>query len=76
MIVKSERTGRTYDDDNVVFYKNALQSAFYCNNGATLLDLITTNENRFIFVFSISDHKKYIGMWNATNPNKTCGDKS
>lgn len=70
MIVKSEVTGLTYDEDNAVFYKNAKQSCWMINNNATLLDLITTEENRFIFVFSRDEHKKYIGQWNATNPNK------
>lgn len=69
-IIKSKYTGKEYDDDHVVWYKNAMQSAFMCNHGAELLDIVPTEENRFMFIFSWTDHKRLISDWNATRPQK------
>lgn len=68
MIIKSAITGRTYDDEDVVFYKNAKQSSWMLNNNVILLDVLPTNDNYLIFVFSKNDHKKYIKCW-ANNPH-------
>lgn len=67
MLVRSSITNLTYDEGEgkVVYYKNPQQSAAYIRWGATLLDLQTTSDNMFVYVFSMEDHKKYIVRWNA-----------
>lgn len=61
----SDTTGRRYDPEDAVFFKNAKQSAAYVLWGATLLDVFPTTDKIFTFVFSKADHDKYKGRWNS-----------
>lgn len=70
MKVISELTGLEYETDETIPYGNACQSAFYWNQGVKPVDMYATDENRFIFVFRKEDHRKMIGLWNATKPSR------
>lgn len=67
MRVTSELTGKYYDTDDCHFFGNAKQSAAYRIWGAELIDLIGTDEMRWIFVFKKSDHEQYKMRWNNLN---------
>lgn len=62
--VISELTGREYENEDCHFFGNAKQSAAYKLWGAELIDLIATEEMRWIFVFTKTDHNKYKIKWN------------
>ena len=64
MLTKSEVTGRSYEPEDSVYFKNAKQSASYVLWGAKLLDVFPTNDKVFVFVFSKEDHEKYKRKWN------------
>lgn len=61
----SELTGKEYETEECHFFGNAKQSAAYRLWGAELIDLIVTDEMRWIFVFRKSDHVKYKDRWNC-----------
>lgn len=63
MLQKSHLTGKIYNEDDVVFFRNVYQSAYYCLKGAHLVDLIPTDELKFVFVFERKDHQKYRADW-------------
>lgn len=67
MLAVSEITGLKYESDDCHFFGNAKQSACYRLWGAELVDLIVTDEMRWIFVFKKSDHNKYKIRWNNLN---------
>lgn len=70
LLQKSRLTGRMYDEDKVVFFRNPVQSAYYYLKGAELIDLIPTEELKFVFVFKRSDHKKLIPLWDERKNNQ------
>ena len=50
MISISELTGEAYDDENMVHFKNYVQSAHYVAWGARLIDLYVTSDMKFVYV--------------------------
>ena len=62
-MIRSNTTGIWYDPDDCVFFRNCIQSAFYLEWGATLVDLFTDSFHKLVFVFTKEDHKKYIDRW-------------
>jgi len=60
----SDTTGKRYEPESCVFFKNAKQSASYVLWGATLLDVFPTSDKIFVFVFSKEDHDRYRKKWN------------
>lgn len=64
MFTVSDVTGKRYEPEDSVYFKNAKQSASYVLWGATLLDVFPTNDKVFVFVFSKTDHEKYKVRWN------------
>ncbi|SHO53689.1 hypothetical protein [Anaerocolumna xylanovorans] len=60
----SELTGKEYETDDCHFFGNAKQSAAYKLWGAALIDLIATDEMRWIFVFTKADHQNLKAKWN------------
>ena len=47
----SDITGKSYEAEDCVFFRNILQSAKYMSWGATLIDLFTDSEDKLVFVF-------------------------
>lgn len=65
----SELFDRYYEAEDCVYFPNAKQSCFYRLHGAELVDLIATDELRWLFVFKKEDHYKFRDKWNATKPS-------
>lgn len=66
----SETTGNSYEDEECVFFRNTLQSAFYVFHGAKLVDIFVDSKMRFVFVFNKKDHEKLKILWNNENIGK------
>ena len=59
----SNLTNKLYQEEDHVFFRNVLQSAFYVSNGAKLVDLFVDKSMKFVFVFSKKDHDKIKLLW-------------
>lgn len=62
---KSEITGKYYEDEECVFFRNYIQSAYYIEWGAKLIDIFTDSKHKLVFVFSKADHEKYKMKWGS-----------
>lgn len=69
MIEVSETTGREFDADDLVFFRNPVQSAYYIKWGAILYDLFVDSKDRLVFCFSREDHDKYKRRWGTKGSN-------
>ncbi len=67
MKTKSSITGKYYEDEDCVFFRNTLQSAYYVFNGAKLIDIFVDDKMRFVFVFTKADHEKLKLLWANAN---------
>lgn len=64
MKIYSETTGKTYNDEDAVFYANLVQAAWLMSKpDATLLDIFCRGDGRMILVFPKELHKKYVAEW-------------
>ena len=70
MISVSELTGKTYEAEDCVFFRNCIQSAYYIEWGAELIDLFVGGDHKLVFVFSRSDPVKYRDKWGTKYNNK------
>jgi len=61
----SDTTRLMYDAEDAVYFKNPVQSAFYMENGAILLDVFVSGEHKIVFVFSKADHERLRRKWNV-----------
>lgn len=59
----SSITGQLYENEDMVFFRNTLQSAFYVANSASLQDIFVDDKMRFVFVFTKKDHDKLKFLW-------------
>lgn len=75
MITISNITKEAYYDEDMVFFRNPLQSAFYVFKGAELKDLFVDDKLRFVFVFSKEDHNKYKIEWKLRNKDSENKDE-
>lgn len=66
----SNTTGLRYEDEEHVFFRNTLQSAFYVFHGATLVDIFVDDKMRFVFVFSKVDHDRLKLLWKNSSIEK------
>ena len=67
MRTQSQITGNYYEDEECVFFRNTLQSAFYVFHGAKLIDVFVDDRMKFVFVFNKSDHEKLKMLWRNSN---------
>ena len=74
MIVRSELTNQLYDEDDCVFFRNPLQSAFYRENGANLIDIFT-RDGKWVWVFSRKDHNLLRSKWKERREENERGKK-
>lgn len=70
---KSETTGLYYESEDMVFFRNTLQSAFYVFNGAKIIDIFVDDKMRFVFVFTREDHEKLKMKWKNNAIANLCG---
>ena len=70
MRMRSEITGRCFENEDMVHFKNPLQSAFYVFHGATLYHIEVDDKMHFTFVFSKVDHERLKMLWKDSNIEK------
>lgn len=68
----SDVTGITYENEDVVFFRNLYQSSFYVAHNATIVDVFTDSKGMLVFVFYRDQHEKLIKLWLE---NKVQGNK-
>jgi hypothetical protein len=70
----SDVTGKEFESNDAVFYRNVVQSAWLLSKpDAVLLDLFTDGSGKLVFVFPKSLHRKYINEW-ANRPHEQVND--
>lgn len=70
MYMTSDVTGKTYQAEDAVFFRNLVQSSFYISNGATILDIFTDSDGLLVIVFPRDEHKILIKKWVDNKKNK------
>ena len=60
----SETTGKEYEAESAVFYRNLVQAAWLLSKpDATLLDIFCDSGGKMVLVFPKELHKKYAQEW-------------
>lgn len=71
----SETTGREYEAESSVFYRNLVQAAWLLSKpDAILLDIFCDSKGKMVLVFPLDLHKKYIQEW-VERPRESKEDK-
>lgn len=71
----SETTGKYYESELAVFYRNLVQAAWLLSKpDATLLDIFCDSKGKMVLVFPMDLHKKYVQEW-AERPRENKDDK-
>lgn len=65
MKVVSDVTGICYENEDVVFFRNLYQAAFYVANSATIVDVFTDGRGMLVFVFYRDQHELLLKKWLA-----------
>lgn len=68
----SETTGKCYEDEDCVFFRNYVQSAYYIEWGAELIDIFTDSLHKLVFVFTKDDHNRLKEKWGTKTKNNEC----
>lgn len=66
----SETTGKYYEAEECVFFRNTAQSAFYKFHGARLVDIFVDDKMKFVFVFTKADHERLKLLWKDNNKDE------
>lgn len=61
----SDVTGICYENEEVVFFRNLYQAAFYVSHFATIVDVFTDGKGMLVFVFYRKQHEELIKLWLA-----------
>lgn len=61
-MITSKVTGKQYNENQVVYFGNLLQSMKYMQHGATPVDILVSKD-KLIFVFTREDHSKLREAW-------------
>lgn len=59
----SDVTGITYENEDVVFFRNLYQSSFYVAHNATIVDVFTDSKGMLVFVFYRDQHERLLKLW-------------
>lgn len=65
----SELTGEVYEDENVVYFRNLYQCAFYIKHGLMPKDIFVDSKDKLVMVFDRYKHNEMIKLW-IDNKNK------
>lgn len=76
-MIKSKVTGKSYNETQVVYFGNLLQSMRYMQHGANPVDILVSRD-KLIFVFKKEDHVRLRDKWknHLLNNPKTEEDKN
>lgn len=61
----SKITGEYYEDEDCVFFRNPLQSAYYVFREGKLVDLFVGSDLKFVFVFNKETHNRLKQEWGS-----------
>lgn len=76
MMQYSDVTGKQFQSEDAVYYRNIIQSAWLLSKpDAVLLDLFTDSNGKLVFCFPRELHKKYISEW-ANRPHQERNDNN
>lgn len=68
----SETTGKEYEAESAVFYRNLVQAAWLLSKpDATLLDIFCDGSGKMVLVFPVELHKRYIQEWSERSKKKS-----
>ena len=84
MLQVSELTGKTYDDEDQVFFRNYVQASAYISwsgeGSKVLTDLFVDSNQKLVFVFPKIVHEKLKHRWirttNEYHANKESGGQN
>ena len=63
MMEISDVTGRRFNSEEAVYFRNLVQSSFYISHGATILDVFADSVGKIVFVFPRNEHDALIKEW-------------
>lgn len=63
MLEFSDVTGKIYESEDCVFFRNIVQSAFYVHNNAKIIDVFTDSKGKLVMVFLRKEHDELINKW-------------
>lgn len=63
MISVSELTGKTYVDEDVVYFRNLHQCAFYVQHHCLPIEMFTDSSGKLVMVFDRKQHNELIKLW-------------
>lgn len=69
MIEHSDVTGRTFNSEDAVYFRNLVQSSFYIAHNATILDIFADSEGKMVVVFPREEHNKLLKLWMDNKKN-------
>lgn len=70
----SELTGRMYENEDVVFFRNYIQAAYYRTWGCELVDLFVDGNMKWVYVFWKEDHFRCRDRWDKRNKEEKNND--
>lgn len=71
----SELTGKRYRDEDVVYFRNLYQCAFYIKHHCYPVEMFTDSNDKLVMVFDRKQHNDIIKLWIANKERNTCEDK-
>ena len=75
MISISELTGKTYIDEDCVFFRNLYQCAFYIDHHVMPIDMFTDGNGKLVMVFDRKQHNELIKLWVANKDIRNNSEK-
>lgn len=69
----SDVTGICYENEDVVFFRNLYQAAFYVAHFATIVDVFTDSKGMLVFVFYRNQHENLLKLWLANKRDDNNG---
>lgn len=59
----SDVTGKEFESNDAVYFRNIVQCGFYLAHGATLLDVFADSAGKVVMVFPREQHETLIKKW-------------
>lgn len=76
MISVSELTGRTYVDEECVYFRNLYQCAFYIAHHVMPIEMFTDGNGKLVMVFDRNQHNEMIKLWMANKEQEQDQDRA
>ena len=70
----SDVTGKTYNDEEVNFYRNITQCIFWMEKGnCTPVDVFVGGDHKLVMALTKEDHRRMMPLWMANKPESKSG---